>query len=68
MLDISRNTLHLSSIFLWFASDFEAYGGVTKFVSAHLWAGEAQYIAQHKPPLEYFDYDWDANGVPPCKC
>ena len=67
-LDRSSNTLHLSSIFLWFAGDFEQYGGVKKFVSQYVSPNNAQYIAQKQPSLKYFDYNWDVNGKPPCTC
>ena len=67
-LDRSSNTLHLSSIFLWFAGDFDQYGGVTKFVSQYVSSDDAQYIAQNQPLLKYFSYDWNVNGKPPCNC
>ena len=68
LLDKNSNILHLSSIFLWFTGNFESYGGVREFVSAHLPSDEAQYVTQHKPTLKYFPYNWDANGAPPCNC
>ena len=54
--------------FLWFAKDFESYGGVTKFISPFLPPSESQYIAQKNPSIKYFNYNWDANGTPPCNC
>ena len=67
-LDRGSNTLHLSSIFLWFAGDFDQYGGVVKFVSRYVPQEDADYIAQNKPTLKYFDYNWNVNGKPPCNC
>ena len=67
-LDRSSNTLTLSPIFLWFVGDFEAYGGVRKFISPYLPPGDADYIAQHNPTIHYFTYNWNVNGVPPCTC
>ena len=67
-LDQASNTLHLTPIFLWFEGDFDAYGGVTKFISPYIPAADAQYLASHNPTVEYFDYDWDVNGKPPCNC
>ena len=69
LLDKSANTLHLSSIFLWFAGDFAAYGGVMEFIRPYISSEDAQYIGAHSPKVQYFDYDWDVNGQPPpCKC
>lgn len=67
-LDRSSNTLHLSPIFLWFAGDFEAYGGVVKFVSSYISESDAAYIMENSPSLSYFSYDWNVNGKPPCSC
>ena len=68
LLDRDTNTLHLSPIFLWFVEDFEPYGGVLKFITPYLSPDEAQYLSQKKPTIKYFTYNWDTNGVPPCKC
>lgn len=68
LLDTASNTVHLSSIFLWFAGDFEAYGGVLQFMLPYLPTVQAHYISQHKPTIKYFSYNWDANGSPPCQC
>ena len=35
-LDESSNVLHLSSIFKWFAGDFDPYGGVLKFIAPYI--------------------------------
>lgn len=67
-LDQSSNTLHLTPIFLWFKGDFDAYGGVMKFISPYIPAEDAQYIAAHNPTVQYFDYNWDVDGKPPCTC
>ena len=41
---------------------------MTKFISPYIPAADAQYLASHSPTVEYFDYDWDVNGKPPCNC
>lgn len=68
LLDKDSNTFHLSPIFLWFVKDFEPYNGVLSFVSSYLPSDEVKFITQMKPTIKYFSYNWNINGVPPCKC
>lgn len=69
LLDRSANTLHLSSIFLWFSGDFAAYGGVLEFIRPYISPEDAQFISSaHSLKVDYFSYDWDVNGKPPCTC
>lgn len=68
LLDRSANTLHLSSIFLWFSGDFAAYGGVLEFIRPYISPDDAQFISAHSLKEDYFTYDWDVNGKPPCTC
>ena len=67
-LDRSSNVLHLTPIFLWFKWDFDQYGGVKKFISPYISSSDSQYIADNNPSIEYFTYNWDVNGDPPCHC
>eukprot|EP00413_Alexandrium_margalefii_P040839 CAMPEP_0204602580 /NCGR_PEP_ID=MMETSP0661-20131031/56732_1 /ASSEMBLY_ACC=CAM_ASM_000606 /TAXON_ID=109239 /ORGANISM="Alexandrium margalefi, Strain AMGDE01CS-322" /LENGTH=282 /DNA_ID=CAMNT_0051613549 /DNA_START=35 /DNA_END=883 /DNA_ORIENTATION=+ len=71
-LDRSAGVITLSKIFSWYAGDFEkAAGGVLDFILPYVPSpADRAYIASHKASLrvEYFDYDWNANGKPPCHC
>ena len=62
---VEAQLVRLSSIFDWFASDFEAGGGVLAFVRRH--ASMELRAALDRlgpdPSLAYFDYDWSLNGA-----
>jgi len=63
-LDAKAGRLRLSSIFKWFAEDFDAKGGVVAFVARYAPADVRSWLGSHpKPKLEYFDYDWRLNGI-----
>ena len=55
------NTVYLSSIFKWFAEDFERFGGVRAYLSRY--APPAARAALQHGEIEYLDYDWDLNGL-----
>ena len=58
-----------SSIFQWFAGDFAQYGGVDEFITPYISAADAKYIETHSNlSKQYFKYNWNVNGVPPCTC
>ncbi len=58
------NRLELSSIFKWFAEDFEELGGVIAFIEQHGPPEVRRWLADHpNPTLVYFDYDWSLNEV-----
>ncbi len=60
-----KNTLHLSSIFKWFAADFGRREGTIKFVLSHLSDGtELLWLskARDRVSLRYKPYDWNLNG------
>lgn len=62
-LDTKTGRLRLSSIFKWFADDFEAKGGVVQFVARYAPTDVRTWLGAHpNPKLEYFSYDWDLNG------
>jgi len=72
-VDRADNKIYLSSIFNWFASDFQAAeGSVLDFILVYLPLDhpDYQWISNNKGTveLEYFDYDWDINssGELPC--
>jgi hypothetical protein len=69
----SESTLHLSSIFKWYAGDFTggstaiaffARGKVLDWVSEHLPGNLATEIKKTDPKVRYLDYDWSLNDRP----
>jgi len=63
-LDRAARTIHLSSIFKWFARDFEKQGGPLAVISRHLGGAERDWVRANgtTATLEYMDYDWRVNG------
>jgi hypothetical protein len=63
-LDRAANTIHLSSIFKWFAEDFEKQGGPLAVIARHLGESDRAWVEANaaKARLEYMDYDWRVNG------
>ncbi|RMG44243.1 MAG: DUF547 domain-containing protein [Acidobacteria bacterium] len=60
-----RPTLYLSSIFKWFAEDFQKSGGsVVDFVLPFLEPEDRAFVRLHRGQLAvaYLDYDWSLNG------
>jgi hypothetical protein len=61
------HTLRVSSIFKWFAEDFEAQGGVPAFVERH-GPDEAGALIREggaRVGIGYLDYDWSLNDLRP---
>lgn len=56
----ANGTVTVSRIFEWYASDFEASGGVRTFVAAHTDIPAIQGGTR----LVYSEYDWDLNDRP----
>ena len=63
-LDRSVVTIHLSSIFKWFAEDFEKQGGPLAVIARFLGEADRSWLAANtaKARFEYMDYDWRVNG------
>ncbi|HNP28800.1 MAG TPA: DUF547 domain-containing protein [Nitrospirales bacterium] len=61
-VDESKQRLYLSSIFKWFAEDFEAKGGVRPFLARHVPKRLAAYLKNDTFRLGYLDYNWNLNG------
>ncbi len=63
-LDRAANTIHLSSIFKWFAEDFEKQGGPLAVISRYLGPADRAWLQTNgaKATLEYMAYDWRVNG------
>lgn len=63
-LDRAANTIWLSSIFKWFAEDFEKQGGVLAVIARHLGDSDRAWLQTNGAgaKLAYMDYDWRVNG------
>ncbi len=71
--EAAESTLHLSSIFKWYAGDFTggstavayfARGKVLDWVLTQLPADQGNEIRRSSPKIKYLDYDWDLNDRP----
>lgn len=57
----SNQRLYLSSIFKWFAGDFDAKGGVRQFLAEYVQEWLAEFLENNKFRLSYLDYNWNLN-------
>jgi len=60
---LDRNTFRVSSIFKWFAEDFnkDVVGFYLKFAQGEL--KEKLQAGRDRIDVSYMDYDWSLNGV-----
>ena len=61
----SSSKLRLSSIFKWFAEDFDKQGGALSMISRHASVEDRRWLEGLRKtplPIEYMDYDWGVNG------
>jgi hypothetical protein len=65
--DRARKVASLSKIFDWFAEDFGAAAGSTlAYVARYVGDPElAKDLIESEYRIEYLDYDWTLNGIPP---
>ncbi|TKB67128.1 MAG: DUF547 domain-containing protein [Nitrospira sp.] len=65
--DRQRKIASLSMIFKWFETDFaDAAGSVLVYIARYVDDPElAKELAQPGYRIEYLDYDWSLNGIPP---
>jgi len=56
--DVKESSLMLSEIFKWYASDFDASGGVHAFVKKYTGINVAKTAT-----IDYLPYDWALNGT-----
>jgi len=64
-IDYAENTLYLSKIFDWFASDFKnKSGSVRAFIKLYL-NESAMAFLDRKPKISYIHYDWALNAQAP---
>lgn len=64
-IDHEQKRVYLSSIFRWFAADFESAGGALGFVAEYVPETEQQWIARYHTQVEivWLDYDWSLNDL-----
>jgi len=68
-VDENNKAIHLSSIFNWFKEDFEAEAGsVRNFIMPYAPPQTIVYLNNTNFNFEYFDYDWNLNGMVKCNC
>jgi Protein of unknown function, DUF547 len=65
--DPATRTAHLSEIFKWFDEDFKAAAGsVQKYIARYVADPQiARGLATDGYKIEWIDYDWNLNGIPP---
>jgi len=64
-LDTRRRRVVVSQLFEWFATDFEAAGGVRAFLVAHTEHDQTRVqVASPGMRIAYFPYDWALNARP----
>jgi len=73
-IDETTNTMYVSSIFNWFASDFEddacpclnrgaPFGSVQNFIMTFAPSSVQDYYNANSPTLDYLSYDWFLNSL-----
>ena len=64
-IDRAENTLYLSKVFDWFASDFKnKSGSVLAFIKPYL-DEDAMAFLERKPKISYIHYNWALNAKAP---
>lgn len=61
-IDVKSRTLYISSIFKWFAGDFERRGGVREFISSYISPAGAAFVRDERNRIVHMDYNWKVNG------
>jgi hypothetical protein len=66
-IDRAENTLHVSKLFDWFATDFiQKSGSTLAFMRPYLNEGTLSYL-ERDPKISYLDYNWALNAQEPLK-
>ncbi|UCE63323.1 MAG: DUF547 domain-containing protein [Nitrospirota bacterium] len=65
--DRRQKIAYLSKIFDWFTDDFVSHSGsLTKYVAQYVEDPKlARELAQDTYQVEFLEYDWNLNGIPP---
>jgi hypothetical protein len=66
-IDYAENTLYLSKIFDWFASDFKNKSGSVLGYVKHYLDEEALSFLERNPKISYIHYDWTLNAKDPLR-
>ncbi len=62
-VNAKKTRIYMSSIFKWFAEDFDAKGGVREFLAAYAPKGTIASLKNKKLSVTYMDYDWGLNEL-----
>jgi len=75
-LDTNRNRIYVSSIFQWYAEDFQSensppwlesypgrYRGIVSTIVRYADPHLGDYVISHAPSLHFLDYDWSLNEL-----
>lgn len=67
--DRDSKVAHLSAIFKWYGEDFSnAAGSVQKYLSRYVGDPDvARDLSEDRYAIEWNDYDWSLNGIPPAR-
>lgn len=69
VVDESNKVIQLSPIFNWFKGDFNREAGsVRKFLTPYAPPQAVTYLNNNDFNFDYFDYDWNLNGIVKCNC
>ena len=60
-LEANGKRLFLSKIFKWFEEDFDAQGGVLKFIQPYVSLEDKQVLIQLSPRIFFMEYNWRLN-------
>jgi len=60
-VDSSKQRLSVSSIFKWFAEDFDGKGGVRAFLAGYTTGNVLGSLKNEKFRINYLDYNWNLN-------
>lgn len=61
-IDMQSQKVYISSIFKWFAKDFDPQGGVLRFIARYVSPANQKILDEGKLKISYLDYNWDLNG------
>ena len=69
VFDRQQKIAYLSKIFDWFTDDFVSHSGsLTKYVAQYVEDPElAEELVQETYQVEFLEYDWNLNGIPPTR-
>lgn len=65
--DLATNTAYISRIFDWFADDFiDHSGSIQNYLALYVQDEKvSNALADNEFEIEYLEYDWSLNGIPP---